>query len=55
MADSTDCTLAVDNMGQTLDNNKDFALDNNLAAGKLGVLYRVYLVKHLLVKQAGLA
>ncbi|WHY75217.1 hypothetical protein QNH20_13765 [Neobacillus sp. WH10] len=46
-AGSTDQTSAVDSM--------DHTSDNNLADGKLVVLLGVYLVKHLLVKSAGLA
>lgn len=56
-AGSTDYTSAVDSRGYTLDNNKDHTLDNNkhhaldmlgnnLAAGTLVVLHRVYLVEH---------
>jgi len=42
-ADNTDQTSVVDNRDQTSDN-----LGNNLADGKLVVLYGVYLVKHSL-------
>jgi hypothetical protein len=43
LADSMDCTLVADSTGHTLDNNKDFERDNNLAADKLVVRYKGYL------------
>jgi len=43
VVDSTDQTSVVDSTDQTSDN-----LGNNLADGKLVVLYGVYLVKHSL-------